>query len=81
MQVLTVLTKDRQSEIRLKSAGILYDCSVILYENMNGLEVEKLVVAFLMPALRNLSQDSDVQCRLEVLAVLAKFRKIISNEL
>jgi len=81
MQALTVLTKDRQSEIRLKSANILFDCSVVLYENLNRSEAETLVVKFLIPELSRLSQDSDVQCRLEVLAVLAKFGKIISNEL
>lgn len=47
---------------------------------MTDLEANKLLAKFLIPALGNLSHDSDVKCKLEVLTVLAKFGKIISNE-
>lgn len=80
IQVLIILTKDRQLEVRLQSINILYDCTVVLYENMTDLEANKLLAKFLIPALCNLSHDSDVKCKLEVLTVLAKFGKIISNE-
>lgn len=81
MQALTILTKDQQLEVRLQSINILYDCTVVLYENLNDLEANKLVAKFFIPALSYLCQDSDVKCKLEVLAVLAKFGKIISDEL
>lgn len=81
MQVLIVLTKDRQLEVRLQSVKILYDCAVILYENLNDLEANKLVTKFLIPAISNLSRDSDTKCKLEVLAALAKLRKIMPKEL
>lgn len=81
IQVLILLTKDRQLEVRLQSINILYDCSVILYENLTYTEANKLVVEFLIPALCNLCHDSDFKCKLKVLPVLAKFRKIISNEM
>lgn len=81
MKILIVLTKDRQLEIRLQSIKILYECAVILLENLSDLEANKLVTKYLIPALNNLSQDSEVKCKLEVLAVLAKLGKIISHEL
>lgn len=80
LQVLILLTKDRQLEVRLQSINILYDCSVVLYDNMTYSEANKLVVKFLIPALCNLCHDSDFKCKLEVPSVLAKFGKIIPNE-
>jgi len=64
----------------LQFVNILYDCIVIFYNNLTNLEANKLVAEFLIPALCNLCQDSDVICKLEVLAVLAKLGKIISSE-
>jgi len=79
MKVLISLTKDQQVEVRLQSVSVLYDCTVVLYENLTYLEATKLVTKFLIPTLCNLSHDSDVKCKLEVPAVLAKFGKIMPN--
>lgn len=76
-----ILTKDQQLEVRLQLVDILYDCTVVLYDNLTNLEANKMVVEFLIPALCNLIQGPDVLCKLEVLAVLAKLGKIISNEM
>lgn len=81
MQVLILLTKDEQLEVRLQSINILYDCSVVLYENLIYSEANKLVAKFLIPALCNLSRDSDFKCKLELPSVLAKFGKIMPNEM
>ncbi|KAL4089454.1 hypothetical protein QTP88_024488 [Uroleucon formosanum] len=79
MKVLISLTKDQKIEVRLQSVSVLYDCTVILYENLTYSEATKLVTKFLIPTLFNLSHDSDVKCKLEVPAVLAKFGKIMPN--
>jgi len=79
MKVLISLTKDQQIEVRLQSVRVLYDCTVVLYENFTYLEATKLVTKFVIPTLYNLSQDSDVKCKLEVPVVLAKFGKIMPN--
>lgn len=79
MKVLISLTKDQQIEVRLLSINVLYDCSVVFYENLTYLEATKLVTKFLIPTLVDLSHDSDVKCKLEVPAVLAKFGKILPN--
>jgi len=80
IRLLIILTKDQQLEVRLQFVNILYDCTVIFYDNLTNVEANKLVAQFLIPALCNLSQDSDVKCRLEVLTVLAKLGKLISSE-
>lgn len=79
MKMLISLAKDQQIEVRLQSVSVLYDCTVILYENLTYLEATKLVTKFLIPTLYNLSHDSDVKCKLEVPAVLAKFGKIMPD--
>eukprot|EP00102_Acyrthosiphon_pisum_P010960 XP_008179482.1 PREDICTED: probable serine/threonine-protein phosphatase PP2A regulatory subunit [Acyrthosiphon pisum] len=79
MKVLISLTKDQQIEVRLQSVSVLYDCTVVLYENLTYTEATKLVTKFLIPTLCDLSHDSDVKCKLEVPAVLAKFGKIMPN--
>lgn len=81
IKVLIGLTKDQQLEVRLQSINILYDCSVILYENLTDVEAYKLVTVFLIPALCDLSRDSEIKCKLEVPAALAKFGKIIPSEM
>jgi len=81
MQALITLCKDRQLEVRLQSIYILYDCTIVLYEYLTDLEANKLVAKFLIPILSSLCQDFDIKCKLEVLAVLAKLGKILSNEL
>lgn len=80
IQVLVVLTKDQHLEVRLQSILTLYDCSVVLYENMTNLEANKLVCKFLLPTLCKLSQDTDDKCKLAMPAVLAKFGKILPSE-
>ncbi|VVC37451.1 Armadillo-type fold,Armadillo-like helical [Cinara cedri] len=81
LQILIVLTKDKQLEVRLQSIHILYDCTVVLFQNLTDLKAILLVTEFLIPALHNLSQDSEVTCKLEVPAVLAKFNKLIPDKL
>lgn len=81
MQILIVLTKDKQLEVRLQSIHKLYDCTVILCENLTDLKANLLITKFVIPALYNLSQDFDVTCKLEVPVVLAKFGKLIPNKL
>lgn len=79
MKILISLAKDQQVEVRLPSISVLYDCTVILYENLTYLEATKLVTKFLIPTLSNFCNDSDVKCKLEVPSVLAKFGKIMPN--
>lgn len=81
MKVLIGLTKDQQLEVRLQSINILYECSVILYENLTDIEANQLVTVFLIPALCDLSQDAEVKCKLEVPAVMANFGKIIPSDM
>lgn len=47
---------------------------------MANVEADKLISKFLIPTLCELSQDIDDICKLAVPAVLAKFGKIIPNE-
>lgn len=81
IQLLLVLTKDEQLEVRLQSITVLYDFSVILHKNLATSKANQLMTKFLIPALCKLIQDSDVKCRLEVPAILAKFGKIVPNEM
>jgi len=79
MKVLISLTKDQQIEVRLQSINVLYDCTIVFYENLTNIDATKLVTKFIIPSLCNLSQDSEVKCKLEVPAVLSKFGKIMPN--
>ncbi|XP_050522682.1 serine/threonine-protein phosphatase 2A 65 kDa regulatory subunit A alpha isoform-like isoform X2 [Daktulosphaira vitifoliae] len=80
-QMFMKLTNDCQSEVRFRSIAIIYDCTVVLYKELSMEEADQIIINYLIPTLRSLSQDCVLRCRMEVPVVLAKFGKIISPEL